>query len=471
MKTHLQYRRSLTLLITALFCCSSLSFNSNAYALSIEDEWKMGQAFFLQVRNQYELVSDPFACKYINDLGHYLLAPLETRPFPFQFYIINDDTLNAFAGPGGHIFFYAGLIEAMDRVDELAAVMCHEIGHIAARHLSKRIDQTKNIGIGTMAGILAGVLVGGPLAAALITGAMAAGMQAQYHYSREDERQADQLSYKYIRPSTFDSRAMIDALNKIQKGSWIGTGKTPPYLLTHPTGPERMSNLESLAGQDSPLDLSQEALYLRALWPAFKTIVMAIAKEPGDALKQFQDTLKSDPEAWLPHLGLGIVLMRESKYPEAIKTLNRAREKQPEFPPILRTLGEAYLMDGQQKKAMRVLDDALELDHGDKAALFLMGTLYEEQGKTDKALRIFKKLSYLEPVNNNVYYHLGVCYGRENQLALAHYNFGIFFKNSGRFQKAMFHFDKAKSMASGNTALLEKIRKETDGVEKMKDQT
>jgi len=468
---HLHYRRSISLLIAFLLCGSPLSFQSKAHALSIEDEWKMGQAFFLQVSNHYELVADPFAVKYINDLGHYLLAPLETRPFPFQFYIISDNTLNAFAGPGGHIFFYAGLIEAMDRVDELAAVMCHEIGHIAARHLSKRIDQTKNIGIGTMAGILAGILIGGPLAAALITGAMAAGMQAKYHYSREDERQADQLSYKYIRPSTFDSKAMIGALNKIQKGNWMGSGKTPEYLLTHPTGPERMSNLESLTSADEPLSLNQEALYFRALYPAFKTIVMAISKEPKDAEIQFQNSLKKDPEAWLPQLGLGIVLMRESKYPEAIIALKKARKEQPEFPPILRTLGEAYFMDGQQKKARGVLKTALELDHGDKAALLLMGTLYEEQGKTEKALRIFKKLSYLKPVRNNVYYHLGVCYGREKQLALAHYNFGIYFKNSGRFQKAMFHFDKAKKMASENAALLEKIRKETDGVEKMKDQT
>jgi beta-barrel assembly-enhancing protease len=471
MKAHLRYRRSISFLIAALLCWFPLSFKSNAHALSIEDEWKMGQAFFLQISGQYELVSDPFACKYFNDLGHYLLAPLETKPFPFQFYIINDETLNAFAGPGGHIFFYAGLIEAMDRVDELAAVVCHEIGHIAARHLSKRIDQSKSIGIGTMAGILAGILIGGPLAAALITGAMAAGMQAQYHFSREDERQADQLSYKYIRPSTFDSKAMISALEKIQKGNWLGTGRTPAYLLTHPTGPERMSNLESLSSNDVQGNLNKEAFYFEALFPAFQTIVIAICKEPEDAEKQFQDTLKKDPEAWLPQLGLGIVSMRENKYPEAISALKKARQKQPEFLPILRTLGEAYLMDGQQKKALGVLKTALELDHGDKAALFLMGTLYEEQGKTKKALRIFKKLSYLKPVRNNVYYHLGVCYGRENQLALAHYNFGIYFKNSGRFQKAMFHFQKAKGLASENAALLEKIRKETEGVKKMKDQT
>ena len=431
----------------------------------------MGQEFFLQIRNQSELVSDPFAVKYINELGHYLLRPLETKPFPFHFYIISDDTLNAFAGPGGHIFFYSGLIETMDSVDELAAVMCHEIGHIAARHLSKRIDQTKNIGIGTMAGVLAGILVGGPLAAALITGSMAAGMQAQYHFSREDERQADQLSYKYIRPSTFDSKAMIGALEKIQKGSWIGTGQTPPYLLTHPTGPERMSNLESLSNADKPLSLSKEALYLKALFPAFQTVVMAVCKKPEDAIEKFQDILKKDPDTWLPQLGLGIAFIRDNRYPEAITVLNKAREKQPEFPPILRTLGEAYLMNGQQQKARHVIEAALELDHSDKAALLLMGTIYQEEGKIGKALPIFEKLSYLPPVKNDVYYHLGVCYGRNNQLALAHYNFGIYFKNMGQFQKAMFHFNKAKEIGAGNTALKEKIHKETENVEKMKDQT
>ena len=281
-------------------------------------------------------------------------------------------------------------------------------------------------------------------------------MQAQYHFSREDERQSDQLSYKYIKPSTLDPKAMITALQKIQRGSWLGTGKTPEYLLTHPTGPERMSNLESLSGNDVQGALSKEALYFTALFPAFQTIVLAICKDTGDAEKIFLDTLKKDPEAWLPQLGLGIVSMRENKYPEAISALKKARKKQPEFLPILRTLGEAYLMDGQQKKARRVLKTALELDHGDKSALFLLGTLYEEQGKIEKALRVFKKLSYLKPVRNNVYYHLGVCYGRDNQLALAHYNFGIYFKNSGRFQKAMFHFQKAKKLASGNAALAEK---------------
>ena len=130
-------------------------------------------------------------------------------------------------------------------------------------------------------------------------------------------------------------------------------------------------------------------------------------------------------------------------------------------------------MNGQQKKAMHVLEAALELDHGDTAALFLMGTLYEEEGKIEKALRIFKKLSYLKPVKNEVYTTTWEYVTEEINnwplltITLASIFFFIF-KNSGRFQKAAFHFNKAKELASGNADLLEKIRKETDGVEKTK---
>jgi predicted Zn-dependent protease len=79
-------------------------YSVKTWALSIEDEWKMGQQFFLQVSSQYKLVSDPFACKYINDLGHYLLAPLETRPFPFHFYIIATTRSTHLPAPVGTFF-------------------------------------------------------------------------------------------------------------------------------------------------------------------------------------------------------------------------------------------------------------------------------------------------------------------------------------------------------------------------------
>ncbi|MEJ2024645.1 MAG: M48 family metalloprotease, partial [Deltaproteobacteria bacterium] len=170
-------------------------FVSTANALSIDKEVTLGKQFLAEIRRHEELLEDDDADGYLNDLGQYLLESIKIKPFPFHFHIIKDDTLNAFAAPGGQIFFYSGLIEIMDNCDMLAGVMAHEIGHSTARHLSNRVDQSKKIGLATMAGILAGIFVGGAAANALITGSMAAGIQAQLHYSREDERQADQLGF------------------------------------------------------------------------------------------------------------------------------------------------------------------------------------------------------------------------------------------------------------------------------------
>ena len=457
---------SLIILISALafLLCASPPFVPGVSALSIEDERKMGEEFVAQALAHFQLVEDPFANQFINDLGQYLIAPLETKSFPFHFYIIKDNTLNAFAAPGGHIFIFTGLIDALDSIDELAAVICHEIGHISARHLSKRIEQSKNIGLVTLAGILAGMFLGGEVAGAMITGSIAAGMQAQLHYSREDERQADQLSYKYMEPAGFDPGGMVSALNKIQKGSWLGTGKVPAYLLTHPTGPERMANLESLLTSYTPRPLSREAALLKARFPVFKTVIGASSLDPRDAERLFNRELEKDPETPLPHFGLGMVYIKEGRYGEAIRELEKALQGKPDFIPILRTLGEAYQMNGQDREALTVLKRALELNHRDVATLYLLGITYESSGKNSKALRLFERLSYLKPVRTDVYYHLGLCYGREDKLALAHYNFGRYFKRLGRIRKARFHFQKAKELAGNNPVLQKKIIKEMEGL-------
>lgn len=437
----------------------------DARALSVEDERKMGEEFLRQVGGQFEMVQDAFANQYINDLGHYLIAPLEEKNFPFHFYIIKDNTLNAFAAPAGHIFMFSGLIEVLEDVDELAAVICHEIGHVSARHLAKRIEQNKKIGLATLAGALAGVLVGGEAAGALITGSMAAGMQAQLHYSREDERQADQLSFKYMRPATFDPEAMVRALQKIQKGSWLGTDKIPAYLLTHPTGPERMSNLDSLLSRYNPPPVSAEAEAFKAQWPAFKTVIRARCLDPADAGRMFTKELEKDPGDPLARFGLGMVAMEESQYGRAIQELKKAADSKPDFIPILRTLGKAYQLNGQDQKAVATLKRALSLAEGDRDTLFALASAYESMGDNEKALKIFERLSYLKPVRHDVYYHLGLCYGREKQLARAHYNFGVYYGKLGQMQKTRFHLTKAKELSGQDPALRRKIEEEIKDLE------
>ena len=80
-----------------------------AFAMSIEEERKMGDEFLVSVKNQLNLVEDDYVVQFINDLGNYIISHLETKPFQFNFYVVKEKQLNAFAGPGGHIFLYTGL--------------------------------------------------------------------------------------------------------------------------------------------------------------------------------------------------------------------------------------------------------------------------------------------------------------------------------------------------------------------------
>lgn len=433
---------------------------TTALALSVEDEEKLGREFVLKVKKYFELCEDDYANQFINELGNYLTKPLETKYFPFHFYIINDNSLNAFAAPGGHIFVFSGLIEAVDEVDQLAAVICHEIGHVSARHLSKRIDQNTKINIATMAGILAGIFLGGKAGAALATGSMAAGVQAQLHYSREDERQADQLGYKYMMSSGFEPGALIGALAKIEKGSWLGTDKVPAYLLTHPKGPERMSNLESLISSSNAAPSKPQAEIFKENFPLFKVIIRAESLDPDNAERLFKRDIEKDPSGPLPEFGLGLVYKKMSEYKNAINHLKRAKKAAPSSIPILTSLGEAYLMNGQVKEAVDVLEESLKLSPGDKATLFILGLSYEKIEDNVKSSEIFERLASFPPVKDQVYYHLGLAYGRRGILGRAHYNFAIYFKKLGETKKSKFHLKKAEEHSNSDPSLKEKIRKE-----------
>ena len=459
MKIKGAFHTNLIILITSLcLAFSSFSFPiSAAFALSIQDEKKMGQEFLVQIRKHFEFADDDFANKFFNDLGHYLIRPMNPKYFPFDFYIIKNNDLNAFAAPGGHVFFFSGLIEVMDSIDELASVMCHEIGHVSARHIAQRIEQSKIINIATLAGVLAGILIGGPAAGALITGSQAAGVQAQLNYSRDDERQADQLGCKYTQLSCFDPKGMISTLEKLESGRF-GPTHFPTYLLTHPTGPERMSNLDSLLTDYVPGPPNREVEHFRALFPFFKTIIRAKCMDPDDAERLFKLELKKRPASSQAHFGLGIVYMKKAEIPEAKQHLEKALEGYPRAIPVLTNLGEAYQLSGQDREAIRVFKKALDLDKGSGSALYLLGISYENLDQYDDAIQIFERLASVTPVKHEVYYHLGISHGRQNRLMLAHYNFGLYFKKTGRREKARFHFRKAKDLSRNNPALQEKIR-------------
>jgi predicted Zn-dependent protease len=375
--------------------------------------------------------------------------------------MIRDNTLNAFAGPGGHVFVFSGLAANMETVDELAAVMCHEIAHVTARHLSERMEQAQKIGIATMAGMLASILVGGKAGGAVMSGTMAAGLQKQLSYSREDERQADQMGFQYMSRSGFDPGGMIATLTNLEKGQWHSADVVPPYLLTHPGGTERIANIQSMMSTRSNRDQKEQPKSkYKDLYPFFRRVVQAKTGEPHEMEAQFRKELEKDPDSPLANFGMGILWQERSEHDKAIESFRKALKSRSEALPVMRKLAESYQLKGLDKEAIEILERAFRADTQDRASLFLLARSYQNMEEHGKAIRMFERLLLLNPVKDEIYYNLGVSYGRENRLALAHYNFGIYFKKLGERNKARFHFQKAQDLSKGDPVLTGKIREE-----------
>jgi len=451
--------KNLFILITALFIIYTSVVESPAAFLSPEEETRIGEMFLQSIGSHYEFADYPYLVQYINDLGTYLGRQIEIPYFPLTFYVIKENNINAFAAPGGHLFIFSGMIRVMDNVDELASVMAHELGHVSARHLASRIERSKKIGMATMAGILAAILAGGKVAGPLITGSIAAGIQAELGYSREDERQADQLGFKYTLRSGFDPNGMITTLKKLQRERWYGGGEVPPYLLTHPETPERMATIEAMLQGYEKMPDPDKTKELRSRFPIFHTMVIALCSDKGDATREFKKRLLADPESGVAHYGLGLILEREGFINEALNHFKIALRKKPDYIPIMFSLGKAYQASGQYENSISILNKALDISPKDKHLMDLLALSLQNFELYGQAAGIYERLTFLPPVKDRVYYNLGLVYGRQGKLALAHYNLGIYFTKLRRREKALFHFKKAKSLSGNKPALKKKIDK------------
>ena len=456
--------------LVALFCLlwAFLLPISNALGISIEDEQKRGEQAALYGQYTDAVMDSGFAKQYFNDMGQYVVKGVDTKHFSFNFYVINNRTVNAFATFAGHIFFYTGLINIMDSADELAAVLCHEVSHVAARHISKSMDRQKKIMIAQLLGVLAGALIGGDAASPLIFGSAAAGQQAQINYTRDNERQADQLGIKYIKEAGFDPREMNTVFKKFDDLKRVSPyiDKIPPYIMTHPLDSERMSNVDAMLKGYTPKNPGKEVIRFREQFPFFQALVRAKSLETHQAENLFLRELEKDPHSISSHFGLGIVYTERPEYNKAIFHLERAQKGKPDFAPILTNLGKAYQRKGEDRKALSALKMAMKLDERDNSIPLLMGVSHESLGEYDEAIRLLKRLTYLPPVDNSVYYHLGISYGKQNKLVLAHYNFGIFYKKWRSVKKANFHFQKAFNLAKNDPAMREKIKVEQEDLRK-----
>jgi len=181
--------------------------------MSEKQELELGQQVAAQVAKQLPLLkeTDPLV-RYVDRVGQ-RVAQVSDRPELFyRFHVVDMDTINAFALPGGYIYIYRGLLTHLNSEAELAAVLGHEIGHVTARHAVKQYTKAQSYNIGmTVASIFLPIPPGADQLTNLIATAVIAG------YGREAELQADELSLKYIARAGYDVHATINILKTLER--------------------------------------------------------------------------------------------------------------------------------------------------------------------------------------------------------------------------------------------------------------
>ena len=135
---------TLAVLLLALMAAGCGSGGGGDFNLiSIEEEWQLGAQLSQDVARQVRLSNDPAVNAYVQQMGQRIVAqtPEPFNRLPWQFHVVQDPAINAFAIPGGHIYIHTGLIANADNASELAGVMAHEISHVVARHSTEQISR------------------------------------------------------------------------------------------------------------------------------------------------------------------------------------------------------------------------------------------------------------------------------------------------------------------------------------------
>jgi predicted Zn-dependent protease len=203
----------------------------------------LGESSDQQIVVQYGLVANPQLAAYIDSVGQTLIPVSHVPQEKFQFRLLDDAVVNAFAVPGGYVYVTRGILAYLNDQAALAGVMGHEVGHVAARHSAQQY--TKQVLLG------AGLQLGAALNSTLARYAQLGGAAAQLlmlKYSRDDEREADRLGVEYASKLGYDTQEMAKFFRTLD-ALFGGSGGLPNWTSTHPDPGERYQTVSALTQQ------------------------------------------------------------------------------------------------------------------------------------------------------------------------------------------------------------------------------
>ena len=357
-------------------------------ALSIEKERDLGTYFMTIARSKLPIIYDPVLEKYLSNLVSRLATNAQGVHYPFESFLVEDETINAAAFFGGKIMVHTGLFLVTKTESELASVLAHEMTHITQRHLARNMESMQDVQNLGLVGVLGGIIlsiINPALGMATVSASISGVNQSSINYTRTHEYEADRLGIELLYDSYFDPNGMASMMRNLVK---LGDKINPSFemLMTHPLTEKRIAEAENrirffkerryyesidfqfakarvevrFSKISAKYNLSEANNRLKHnskdYGALYKKVLALIELKYFKDAAQFLDILEEDfPRNLFVIDTKSDILIGLKKYDEAIEYLSNLRQVLENNQVVLMNLAVAYISKKQYASAERIL--------------------------------------------------------------------------------------------------------------------
>ena len=434
------------------FAQSLPDLGSGDAAISPQLERRIGENLVREIRyRDPTYVDDPELSDYLNTLGSRLAQSGPAPRQDFEFFVIRDHTVNAFALPGGFVGVHTGLINTAETESELASVLAHEMAHVTQRHIARMLGQQQQMQMPVMVALAAAILLGRSrpdLAVGAAAAAQGAAIQTSLSYSRDFEREADRVGLQTLEDAGFDVRAMAVFFERMQRTTRVSDDASMPgYLRTHPVTTERIADVQNKAAA-MPYRQQPDSTEFQLV----RAKLRAEAGDARDAVRAFQSAVRDHryvSEA-VARYGLASALLRARRFSEASAEVQRVRALGVQSP-MLETLdARVRQASGDAAGAALLLAKARERYPYSRAVAYAHIGALQEAGNNDAALGAVRDALRLFPRDAQLYGLQAKTYAALGKRLLQHHAQGEAYALQGSLPAAIEQLQLARTAGDGD---------------------
>jgi beta-barrel assembly-enhancing protease len=424
--------------------------DASQMVLSLQDEQRIAAQIMRQVAVSDDVLDDAEITDYLQTLGYRLALSSPDKQQKFNFFVVRDKSINAFAMPGGVIGVHTGLFVAANTESELASVLGHEIGHVTQRHLARVLASQKYDMFKNLAGTAAALLLArsNPQAAAgAMTAASAATVQRQIDYTREHEREADRVGLAILQDAGFDVRGMPAFFTTMQRGTRFYDGNLPSYLRTHPLTSERIADISNRVHNIPYKQVAENLTFHLA-----RAKIRANMGMPLNTLEEFETNVKERRFAieTAERYGLAYAALRNNNINKAQEQMLWLQNNAPTHPFLINLNGAILRAQKQTAQALTVLAAGVKKFPTERGLLYSYLETLLQSNQASKAEQLINEKLTSFSQDAKLYQLLSKASNQQGKVMRQHYALGEAYIRQYDLARALEQMELASKAKDGD---------------------